>query len=146
MYKINEFSKMIGLNVKTLRYYDIIDLFKPIYRDDISGYRYYKDEQIDIIKEIISLKNIGLSLDEIKEYLKSHNQDLLEKKKKEYNTNINKIDEFNKTCNINYNINEYGFDKYIDINGLKAINNKMSEELESNKARYFVIDKNLSLL
>ena len=54
-YKIGEFSKITGIPVKTLRYYDEIDLFKPSEIDLYSGYRYYKKEQIETLKIILEL-------------------------------------------------------------------------------------------
>ena len=66
LFKIGEFSKMSGFSVKTLRYYDDIDLFKPIEVDLFTGYRYYKEEQLKDLKLIETLKNIGFSLEEIK--------------------------------------------------------------------------------
>ena len=42
-YKISEFSKLVNVPVKTLRYYDEIGLFKPEEVDIFSNYRYYLD-------------------------------------------------------------------------------------------------------
>jgi len=66
LYSIGKFSIMLNLNKKTLRFYDEIDLFKPAYVDETNQYRYYEESQIDEIKEIIRLKNIGISLEQIK--------------------------------------------------------------------------------
>ncbi|HEY5588282.1 MAG TPA: MerR family transcriptional regulator [Candidatus Paceibacterota bacterium] len=66
MYSIGEFSIMLNLNKKTLRFYDEIDLFKPTYVDETNQHRYYLESQIDEIKEIIRLKNIGIPLEQIK--------------------------------------------------------------------------------
>ena len=53
LYKIWEFSKLTNVPIKTLRYYDEINLFKPQEIDLFSGYRYYSKEQIeDLIKKI----------------------------------------------------------------------------------------------
>lgn len=71
MYKIGDFSKKVSIPVKTLRYYDEINLFKPSYIDDFTGYRYYTDEQIEQIKKIIMLKELNLSLKNIEDYLKT---------------------------------------------------------------------------
>ena len=71
MYKIVDFSKKVSIPVKTLRYYDEINLFKPSYIDDFTGYRYYTDEQIEQIKKIIMLKELNLSLKNIEDYLKT---------------------------------------------------------------------------
>ena len=69
MYKIGDFSKKTNVPIKTLRYYDEINLFKPSYQDYFTGYRYYENNQIDEIKNIVKLKEINLTLEEIKEYL-----------------------------------------------------------------------------
>ncbi|AFA50032.1 MerR family transcriptional regulator [Acetobacterium woodii] len=66
MYSIGKFSIMLNLNRKTLRFYDEIDLFKPAYVDETNQYRYYEESQIEAIREIIRLKNIGISLEQIK--------------------------------------------------------------------------------
>ena len=71
MYKIGMFSKKTNTSIKTLRYYDEINLFKPEYCDPFTGYRYYKDEQIDTMFLINKLKKINLSLSEIKSYLET---------------------------------------------------------------------------
>ena len=56
MYKIGDFSKKTNVPIKTLRYYDEINLFKPSYQDYFTGYRYYENNQIDEIKNIVKLK------------------------------------------------------------------------------------------
>ena len=66
LYKIGEFSKLTNVSVKTLRYYDEINLFKPQEIDLFSGYRYYSNNQLDDLKLILSLKDVGFSLEEIK--------------------------------------------------------------------------------
>lgn len=99
-YKIGEFSKITGIPVKTLRYYDEIDLFQPSEIDLYSGYRYYKEEQIESLKIILELKEAGFLLEEIKSHWNSWNDEiLLNQKNKLYeeqenlNLKIKKIDE-----------------------------------------------------
>ena len=58
---------MVGVNKQTLLYYDKIHLFSPEYVDDM-GYRYYTFTQLDCFYAIMTLKTIGMSLEEIKEY------------------------------------------------------------------------------
>lgn len=67
-YKIGEFSKLVNIPVKTLRYYDEIGLFKPKEVDIFSNYRYYLDSQIADIKLIMELKSCGFTLEDIKKY------------------------------------------------------------------------------
>lgn len=73
MYSIGQFSIMLNINKKTLRYYDDIELFKPIYVDVNNQYRYYDESQIPVIKRIVDLKNIGISLEQIKNIINKGN-------------------------------------------------------------------------
>jgi DNA-binding transcriptional MerR regulator len=65
MFKIGEFANFIKVPVKTLRYYDSIDIFKPIKVDDETGYRYYSAGQLPLLNRILSLRDIGFSLNQI---------------------------------------------------------------------------------
>lgn len=67
-YKIGEVAKLYNITNRTLTYYDEIDLFKPKYIDEENGYRYYSDSQLIDLYFILSLKESGLSLNEIKRY------------------------------------------------------------------------------
>lgn len=67
MYKIGEFSKLCQLSVKTLRYYADTGLLKPEYQDIFTGYRYYSAGQLQEAVRIQALKELGFSLDEIRE-------------------------------------------------------------------------------
>lgn len=42
---IKEFAKLCDCNPQTLRYYDSIDLLKPVKVDPYTGYRHYSAEQ-----------------------------------------------------------------------------------------------------
>lgn len=46
-YSIGKVSTACNIPIKTLRYYDEIDLLKPEYRDNDSNYRYYSKDQND---------------------------------------------------------------------------------------------------
>ena len=83
LYKIGEFSKLTNVSVKTLRYYDEINLFKPQEIDLFSGYRYYSNNQLDDLKLILSLKDVGFSLEEIKKNKNNYSDALFLKKKEE---------------------------------------------------------------
>jgi effector-binding domain-containing protein len=65
MFKIGDFSRLSRVSIKALRYYDEIGILKPAEVDRFTGYRYYSAEQLPWLNRIISLKNLGLSLDEI---------------------------------------------------------------------------------
>lgn len=63
MFKIKNFSELTGLTVRTLQYYDEIELLTPT-RDN-NGHRMYTTEDLITINEIILMKNMGLSLENI---------------------------------------------------------------------------------
>ena len=87
MYKIGEFSKITNLTVKALHYYDEIGLLKASLVLD-NGYRYYNEDDFHKAMKIILLKELGFTINEIKDVLSNiENEDdlqdyLLEKKKK----------------------------------------------------------------
>ena len=51
-YKIGDFAKLTGVSIKSLRYYDKINILKPSYIDENTGYRYYLPEQAIVINII----------------------------------------------------------------------------------------------
>ena len=83
MYKIGDFSKMSKTTIKTLHYYEKEGLLKPIHVDRNTGYRYYETGQLVELSKIISLRQIGLSIKDIKSILKGYNIEEILKKKKE---------------------------------------------------------------
>jgi len=88
LYKIGDFSRISRVTVRTLRYYDEIDLLKPVQVDQATGYRYYSIEQLTRLNRIVMLKDIGLSLDDVRELLRDdssvdHIRQLLQVKKTE---------------------------------------------------------------
>ena len=70
MMTIKQFASLCGCNTQTLRYYDKINLLKPIHVDPWSGYRYYaKSQAIDFVK-IKNLQAADFTILEIKELIK----------------------------------------------------------------------------
>lgn len=92
MLKIGDFSKMSKVTIKALRYYEKERLLRPKYIDNNSSYRYYENSQLLVIAKIVSLKQVGLSIEEIKKVM--FNNELLENilkiRKKELEKTINK--------------------------------------------------------
>ncbi len=70
MLKIGEFSRLVDVPVKTLRYYDEIGLFKSDYIDEQTGYRFYSFEQLPRLNRLLALKDLGMSLSQIDQMLK----------------------------------------------------------------------------
>lgn len=69
MYKIGDFARIANCSIAQLRHYDDIGLFKPQYTDPKSAYRYYSVGQLPELNKIIALKNLGLTLDQVKRML-----------------------------------------------------------------------------
>jgi DNA-binding transcriptional MerR regulator len=70
MFRIGLFSKINRITTKTLRHYDEVGLLKPEHIDNFTGYRYYTSEQLPKLHRILALKQMGLSLPDIKKVLK----------------------------------------------------------------------------
>lgn len=69
MFKIGEFSMLSKVPVKTLRYYDRIELLKPEKTDQATGYRYYSAEQLFQVNRIFLYKELGFTLKQMAQLL-----------------------------------------------------------------------------
>ena len=69
MFQIGEFSKIGQVSPRQLRRYDEMGLLKPLHVDRFTGYRYYSAEQLPRLNRILALKELGLSLSQIGQYL-----------------------------------------------------------------------------
>ncbi|MGE7693980.1 MerR family transcriptional regulator [Lysinibacillus sp. NPDC094177] len=74
MFHINEFKKLSGVSVRTLRYYDKIGLLKPVSKTE-GGHRLYSNNELKKLQQIQFLKTIGFQLSEIKMMLESEEWD-----------------------------------------------------------------------
>lgn len=74
-YRVAQFAKLAGVTVRTLQYYDRIDLLKPSDVTD-AGYRLYTTPDLRRLQQILTLKWMGFSLQEIKEVLASERYNL----------------------------------------------------------------------
>ena len=66
---VKQFSLLTGVSVRTLHYYDEIGLLKPEYIDEHNGYRYYGEESIRRLSEILFYRELDFSLKSISELL-----------------------------------------------------------------------------
>lgn len=67
MFKIGDFSRLTHVTVKALRHYDSLGLLKPAQIDPDSGYRYYSSAQLPRLNRILALKDLGFSLEQIRQ-------------------------------------------------------------------------------
>jgi MerR family transcriptional regulator, thiopeptide resistance regulator len=67
-YSTGRFAQRAAVSVRTLRFYDRAGLLVPSERTE-AGYRMYTDEDFPRLQQVLALKFLGLSLDEIKRCL-----------------------------------------------------------------------------
>ncbi len=70
---IGEFSKLTGVSIRTIRYYDEIGLLKPEFVDEQSGYRYYGENSLIIMQEVLFFKELNFPLKTIRDIMLSPN-------------------------------------------------------------------------
>ncbi len=70
LYPSSKFARKASVTVRTLRYYDKVGLLSPTQYSE-AGYRLYSDQDLVNLQQILALKFLGFSLDEIKALIKS---------------------------------------------------------------------------
>lgn len=65
-YSSGEFARMAHVTLRTIRYYDKQDILKPSFVSE-AGARFYTDEDFARLQQILLLKYLGFSLDDIRE-------------------------------------------------------------------------------
>ncbi|WP_313582355.1 MerR family transcriptional regulator [Lacrimispora sp.] len=73
-YTINKLAKLAGVSTRTLRYYDELGLLSPA-RVSSNGYRIYGQKEIDRLQQILFYRELGVSLEEIRNILASKDFD-----------------------------------------------------------------------
>jgi DNA-binding transcriptional MerR regulator len=63
--KVGELARRTGLTVRTLHHYDAIGLLKPSLHTE-AGYRLYTASDITRLQQVLSLRQLGFSLDEVR--------------------------------------------------------------------------------
>lgn len=67
-YTVTKLAKISGVSVRTLHWYDEVDLLKPAYYGS-NGYRYYEEEQLLILQQILFFRELGFELSQIQKIL-----------------------------------------------------------------------------
>ncbi|MCI8550749.1 MAG: MerR family transcriptional regulator [Lachnospiraceae bacterium] len=88
---IGQFATLVGINKKTLMWYDEIGLFRPSVIHPENGYRYYDYHQIAILETILLLRELDVSIKEIQTFMENRSANSLERLLSE------KIEELDKT-------------------------------------------------
>jgi MerR family transcriptional regulator, thiopeptide resistance regulator len=69
-YHTGQFAQKASVSIRTLRYYDKVGLLSPSQYTE-AGYRLYTDTDFLSIQQILALKFLGFSLEEIKQFLRT---------------------------------------------------------------------------
>lgn len=129
---VGEMAKIHNISAQTLRYYDKIGLFKPLYVDKDNGYRYYGIDQFALLDAILFLRGLGLSIEDIKAYLSNRKLNgflnILDLQKKTINKEIKRLQLLEKNIDIKL--------KNIRHQGIKAKSPKVQKEYY--KERYML--------
>lgn len=83
MKTVKEVSELTGISIRTLQYYDEIDLLKPAKVTE-AGYRLYDESSLKILRQIMFFREMEVPLSEIKVIMKdseSDNRKILETQK-----------------------------------------------------------------
>ena len=83
MKTVKEVSELTGISIRTLRYYDEIDLLKPAKVTE-AGYCLYDESSLKILRQIMFFREMEVPLSEIKVIMKdseSDNRKILETQK-----------------------------------------------------------------
>ena len=96
LFRIGEISRMLKINITTLRYYDQTELLKPTYTDPSTGYRYYSIEQFEQLNTIRYLKALDVPLADIKAFLSERNvNNIMAILRRQQQTTLEKIEALN---------------------------------------------------
>jgi DNA-binding transcriptional MerR regulator len=120
-WSIREFSKLTGVTVRTLHYYDEQGLLKPHHKND-AGYRFYSNEELTCFKKINILKYMGFNLKQIRDILLNNKLDWfcsLNLQSKVIQEDITKLQ--HKLMLINHSITFHSTSNTIDWNNMYKI-------------------------
>ncbi len=66
---VKKFADLTGVSVRTLHYYDEIGLLKPEFVDEQNGYRFYGEDSLSRMQEILFYRELDFSLKSVKEII-----------------------------------------------------------------------------
>ncbi len=93
MIKKGDFEKICNISARTLRYYDQEGVLKADLIDEATGYRFYSPEAVEKYKKIVFYKELGFSLQEIKELQVATEEQIKEMLKKKKGTLLSSVEQ-----------------------------------------------------
>ncbi|SHI70968.1 effector-binding domain-containing protein [Clostridium cavendishii DSM 21758] len=131
-----EFAKLCDISKQTLIYYDNIGIFKPAYKDE-NNFRFYALSQYDTICTLITLRDVGMSLEDIRSYLDKRTPqkavDMLTNEYKKIEKKIQELDDISR--NIKNKIDVINKGIKIGLNNAIYIKEMETESLILNRFR-----------
>jgi DNA-binding transcriptional MerR regulator len=113
VFTIGPFGRLAGISAKVLRTYDALGLFRPVWVDPATDYRYYSPAQLPELRRIVGLRDMGIGLAEIGRLI-SGGTDLraaLERRRTELELERREIDRRLKTLDIRVEMSAAGSDQ-----------------------------------
>lgn len=129
-YSIGEVSKIFGISIDTLRYYDKIGLIKPLINPE-NKYRYYEISHLYLLLVILEARYSEISIKNISDFIKSEDIDIyyefFDKQEKDIDDKINNLKRIKdsvkrskeKITEIKAFENNYNIDKFSSITAKK---------------------------
>lgn len=77
MLKIGEFSKLMKISTRMLRYYDENGLLSPAKVNEQTGYRMYGNKEVERLNKIQYLRELGFSVEETKDLLMTEDESII---------------------------------------------------------------------
>ena len=74
MMTVHEVSRLTGVSIRALQYYDRIGLLSPAARTD-AGYRLYDESALEILQQILLFRELEFPLKDIQRILQSPSYD-----------------------------------------------------------------------
>jgi len=132
---MQEFSKLSGVEISTLRYWDSIGLFSPIKRNPENNYRRYSPEQIMAVKFITVMSELGVSLKTIGEIEKERNPEkiirLIEQQEKLLDMKMMRLRECYSIIHMRRELINYGMkvvDGFTAVDGVRMDSSYAAED------------------
>lgn len=75
-FQVGEFAELTGVTVRTLHHYDRIGLMSPSQRHE-NGYRLYGESDLLRLQQVLTLRNLGFKLSEIKNLVRRSDYDVV---------------------------------------------------------------------
>ncbi|GAA0366135.1 MerR family transcriptional regulator [Bacillus horti] len=133
-WKVGELADLTGLSIRTLRYYDQIGLFTPSKYTD-AGHRRYTHNDLEKLHQILVLKQMGLSLDNIQELIKRDKKqsvmDVIETQMKRVQSEIEEQEHLLRQ--LKSIKNELSHNKVVSVKELTSL----FELMKLNRSKYF---------